>query len=197
MSEFTRREVLSRLATAFAAAATIDYLLAQDAHAFVQQARGMGPYTPKALPAQQFHTLEQLTDLIIPVDQGKPGALGAGVPAWIDSLLDVNAELKAKYVAGLAWLDATMTTHNAKDFADATSEQQTALLDLIAFKKNASPELNPGIEFFTLARRMTVDGFYTSEVGIQDVIPQGRPPQPQFVVPQESIDYVLSRSPFK
>ena len=60
---------------------------------------------PKALSAQQFRTLERLTDLIIPVDNGKPGALQAGVPAWIDALLNVNAELKSRYVTGLAWLD--------------------------------------------------------------------------------------------
>jgi hypothetical protein len=131
------------------------------------------------------------------VDNGKPGALAAGVPAWIDALLNVNAALKSKYLDGLAWLDKTMASRNARDFASATPEQQTALLDLIAFKKNASPEIDPGIQFFALARRMTVDGFYTSETGIRDLIPQGRPPRAEFVVPQESIDYVISRSPFK
>jgi hypothetical protein len=131
------------------------------------------------------------------VDQGKPGALQAAVPAWIDALLNVNDTLKGKYAAGLTWLDSAMTMRGARDFASATPAQQTALLDLIAFKKNSSPDLDAGIEFFTLARRMTVDGFYTSEMGIEDIIPQGRPPQPQFVVPQESIDYVISRSPFK
>ena len=90
-----------------------------------------------------------------------------------------------------------MRARSGRDFASATPDQQTALLDLIAFKKNASPELDPGIQFFTLARRMTVDGFYTSEAGIRDLIPQGRPPRAEFVVPQESIDYVISRSPFK
>jgi hypothetical protein len=35
---------------------------------------------------------------------------------------------------------------------NATPEQQTALLDLIAFKKNASPELDTGIQFFARSR---------------------------------------------
>lgn len=197
MSKLTRRDALTRLATAFAGAAAIDYALASDAHAFVSQTMVGGVYTPKALSPAQFHTLERLTDLIIPVENGKPGALDSRVPPWIDSLLAVNDQLKAKYVAGLGWLDTTMTARAGTDFASATPAQQTALLDLIAFKKNASPELNDGIEFFVLARRMTADGFYTSEPGIRDVIPGGRPPLPQFVVPQESIDYVISRSPFK
>lgn len=197
MSDVTRREALTQLATAFAAAAVIDYALGQDVHALVRQSLAGGAYAPKALSPAQFHTLERLTDLIVPVENGRPGALQAGVPAWIDALLAVNDELKTKYVAGLGWLDTTMAARGAADFASATPDRQTALLDLIAFKKNASPDLDPGIAFFTLARRMTVDGFYTSEAGIRDLIPNGRPPLTEFIVPQESIDYVLSRSPFK
>ena len=197
MSDVTRREALTRLAAAFAGAAVIDPLLARDAHAFVRQAAVAGAYAPKALTPPQFRALERLTDLIVPVENGTPGALQAGVPAWIDALVNVNAELKSKYVGGLTWLDATMTSRHGRDFANATPEQRTALLDQIAFKKNASPELNPGIDFFTLARRMTVDGFYTSDVGIRDINPGGRPPIPVFSVPQESVDYVMSRSPFK
>ena len=100
-------------------------------------------------------------------------------------------------MTGLGWLDTTMTARAGSDFVSATPAQQTALLDVIAFKKNASPEIDAGIDFFVLARRMTVDGFYTSEPGIRDVIPGGRPPLARFVVPQEAIDYVISRSPFK
>jgi len=196
MSDLSRREVLQRLAAAFAGSAVIEPSLAREAHALVQQTRAAA-YAPQALSAAEFRTLERLVDLIIPVDNGKPGALAAGVPAWIDSLANVNATLKSKYVDGLAWLDRTMQSRSSREFVRATPEQQTALLDLIAFKKNASAELNPGIEFFVLARRMTVDGFYTSEIGIRDVIPGGRPPLPQFVVPQASVDFVVSRSPFK
>jgi len=195
MSEITRRTALTELAAAFASALVIDQVLAREVHAFVQA--GRAPYVPKALSAQQFRTLGALTDLIVPVENGKPGAVQAGVPAWIDQLLGVNAELKAKYDAGLAWLDTAAKGRGANDFAGATPAQQTAVLDVIAFKKNETPETKPGIDFFVLARRMTVDGFYTSEIGIRDVLPMGRPPLPQFVVPQESVDYVISRSPFK
>jgi hypothetical protein len=197
MSELTRRDALTRLAAAFAGAVAIDVGLARQAHALVRQTLARGVYTPTALSAAQFRALERLADMIIPVEDGRPGALGAGVPAWIDSLLAVNDQLKAKYVTGLAWLDTAMTTRGASDFASATPTQQTALLDLIAFKKNASLELNDGVDFFVLARRMTADGFYTRDVGIRDVIPNGQPPLSAFVVPQESIDYVISRSPFK
>ncbi len=198
MSDITRREVLSRLAAAFAAAGAIDKLAAQEAHTMVHQAAtsGGGTYAPKALSVPQFRTLERLTDLIIPVDGGKPGAVQAEVPAWIDSLLNVNAELKGRYTAGLGWLDTTMQARHGSDFVGATPQQQTALLDQIAFQKNRSPELNPGIDFFILARRMTVDGFYTSPVGMRDIY-LGNTVLAEFKIPQEAYDYVLSRSPLK
>src|SRR5689334_19011672 len=110
MSEITRRQAIGHLATAFAAGLTIDHWLATDLHAQLRTAGAA--YTPKALSPQQFRTLERLTDLIIPVDYGKPGALQAGVPAWIDALVNVNADLKSRYAMGLAWLDSTMTTQH-------------------------------------------------------------------------------------
>ena len=81
----------------------------REAHAAVQQAAAAtgGKYAPKALSAHEFATLERLTDLIIPADD-KPGALQADVAPWIDMLLNVNADLKAKYTTGLAWLDTAV-----------------------------------------------------------------------------------------
>jgi Gluconate 2-dehydrogenase subunit 3 len=194
MSEITRRDLLGRLAAAFVAGASIDHLLAQEAHHLVQQSAGGSAYAPKALSLPEFRTLERLTDLIIPIDNGKPGAVAAGVPEWIDSLLAVNDELKARYTKGLEWIDAAMKSRGAADFTSATLQQQTALLDLIAYQKNRSEELNPGIDFFILARRMTVDGFYTSRIGMPDIYPGNRP-QARFTVPQAAVEHVIRRSP--
>jgi gluconate 2-dehydrogenase gamma chain len=195
MSEISRREVLGGLAAAFAASGVIDPWAAADVHAWIGQG-ATAPYAPKALSAQEFSTLTRLTDLIIPVDNGKPGAVEAGVPAWIDTMLGVSDVLKTRYSTGLAWMDVTMKSRNGSDFVGAASEQQTALLDLIAFKRNATPDLAPGIEFFTLVRRMTVDGFYTSPMGMRDIY-QGNQGQPAFAVPDEAMAYVIGRSPLQ
>jgi gluconate 2-dehydrogenase gamma chain len=197
MSDMTRRDALQRLALAIAAAGAIDTLDAHEAHLAAQQATAAagGKYAPKALSAHEFATLERLSDLIIPADD-KPGALQAEVAPWIDMLLNVNADLKTKYTTGLAWLDAAVAADGAKDFVSATPAQQAALLDVIAYKKNRTPENAAGIDFFVLARRMTCDGFYTSPVGMRDVY-MGNTPQAAFVVPQAAIEHVLSRSPLK
>ena len=198
MSELTRREALHRLALSIAAAGLVDPIAAQEAHHAVRQSATAagGSYVPKALSVAEFRTLERLTDLIIPAESGKPGAVQCDVAAWIDTLLNVNADLKNRYTTGLAWIDQTMKARASAEFTAAPPAQQTALLDLIAFQKNRSPELNPGIDFFILLRRMTADGFYTSPIGMRDVY-LGNNPSAQFVVPQAAIDHVMSRSPLK
>lgn len=195
MSDITRREVLGRLATAFATAGVISQLDAADAHALVAQQTAVDIYTPKALSPHEYDTLLKLADLVIPVENDKPGAVQAGVPGWIDALCAVNADLKTRYSDGLAWIDSAMRTRHTVDFASASVAQRTGLLDQIAFRKNRSPELNPGIDFFILLRRMTVDGFYTSPIGQRDIY-QGNTARATFTMPKEAMDYVIGRSPF-
>ena len=66
------------------------------------------------------------------------------MPAWIDTLLGVNDELKSRYNKGLAWLDTAMTSRGAAGFVTATAPQQAELLDLIAYQKNRSPDARSG-----------------------------------------------------
>lgn len=195
MSEVTRRELLRRVAATIAAAGLVDRADAAAVHSLLQQSNS-GAYTPKALSPHETRTLVRLTELIVPNETNSPGATEAEVVPWIDTLLSVNAELKARYTEGLAWLDAAMKSRGAADFSTAAPEQQTTLLDLIAYRRHRSAELDPGIDFFILVRRMTVDAYYTSPIGMRDVY-QGNRPQAAFTVPAASMDHVLSRSPLK
>lgn len=196
MSDITRRDALKGLAAAFATAGAIDHLAAADTHTLVAQITAVGPYTPKALSAHEYQTLLKLTDFILPVEGNRPGAVAAGVPGWIDTLLHVNADLKKRYTAGLGWIDQVMKARHHVDFLTAVPFQQTGLLDQIAYQKNRSPELTPGIDFFILLRRMTVDGFYTSPIGMPDIYP-GTMARTEFSIPREAMDYVINRSPLK
>jgi len=196
MSEITRRDVLRRLGLTLMATGVLDRVSAQEVHhlALTAQASNGGSYAPKALTAHEYQTLVRLTDFIIPVENGKPGAVAAGAAAWIDMLASENAQLKSIYTKGLAWVDEAMKKHGAKDFVSAATDQQTALLDLIAYRRNESPVLDPGIQFFTMARRMTVDAFYTSEIGIADIDYRGNRPQASYPEPTEAVAYALKRS---
>jgi hypothetical protein len=193
MSDISRRDVLRRIGLALMASGALDRVSAQEVHQMAAGAQA-GPYAPKALSEAAYRTLERLTDLIIPVENGKPGAVAAGAAAWIDMLASENAQLKEIYTNGLAWLDEAMKARGGFDFVSAPPADQTALLDLIAYRRNASPALDPGIQFFTWARRMTVDAFYTSEIGIADIDYQGNRPQATYPAPTEAIAYALKRS---
>ena len=192
----TRREALRALATAIAAAGVFDRVLAAQVHHMAAQSAVVsgGAYVPAALTPHQFRTVERLTDLIVPVENGAPGAIAAGVPAWIDMLVGVNDQLKTIYADGVVWIDQAMKQRGATSFVAAPPAEQTALLDLIAYRRNDTPDLTAGVQFFTWVRRMTVDGFYTSRIGMRDVY-LGNSPAATFTVPAESLEYALKRSP--
>jgi gluconate 2-dehydrogenase gamma chain len=69
------------------------------------------------------------------------------------------------------WLDGQCADRYNQTFLAATPDQKSEILDLVAFKKNAlaDPSLSQGVEFFAFLRRLTSDGFYTSEIGINDL----------------------------
>ena len=196
MSDITRRDAVRRLGLVLMATGALDRVAAQEVHLLtaVAQAGAGSSYSPRSFTPHQFATLERLTDLIIPVENGNPGALAARAADWIDLISSENDKLKEIYRSGFTWLDAAMKQRGATDFVSATPAQQTELLDLIAYRRNQSPALGPGIEFFTWARRMTVDAFYTSPIGIKDIDYRGNSPMSSYPEPTEAIAYVLKRT---
>jgi hypothetical protein len=199
--DVSRRDLLVRIGAAVSVAAAGEQVLdAQDSqhvHEAVAQEKTAqkGPYKPKALTAHEYATLQRLSDLIIPADEHSKGALEAGAADYIDFMCAAAEEMRDIYSGGVAWLDNAMNKRSGKDFAGSTPEQQTAMLDLIAYRKNASPELNPGIHFFTWCRRMVADAYYTSPTGMKDLGYMGNGAMSHFSVPQEAVDYVMKRSP--
>jgi gluconate 2-dehydrogenase gamma chain len=167
---------------------------AQHVHHAVAEVKKQGAYKPKCFTAHEYKTLEKLADLIIPADERSPGALAGGAPEFIDFLSSQCQELAEIYTGGFAWLDHEMNKRYSASFVDAKPEQQTAMLDLIAYRKNDSRELGPGINFFNWVRNMTVDAFYTSQAGMDDLGFMGNRAMSEFHVPAEAIDYAVKRS---
>ena len=124
-----------------------------------------------------------------------PGAHANGSAQFIDFLCHATDDMKVIFTGGLAWLDDAMRKRaDGQDFVTHRRNSQKALLDLIAFRENNSPELGPGIRFFDWARRLVVDAYYTSAQGIKEVGYIGNTAMAQFSVPQEAVDYVMKRS---
>ncbi len=149
-----------------------------------------GVYKPKCLNPHEFETLKMLCEIIV------PGASKGGAAEFIDLLSSQNPEMAAIHTGGLAWIDRNMEHNTGKSFLAATTEERTALLDKIAYRKNRTAELSQGVRYFDWARRMTVDAYYTSAAGIKEVGFKGNRATAKFTVPQEAIDYALKRSPF-
>jgi len=190
----TRRDIIRNTAIAAAAGASTAASGQHVHQAVADEKPARGPYTPKAFNTQEWQTLRRLCDLIVPADETSKGALDGGAPEYIDLLSSNNPDLAIVYTGGLAWLDNASRHRFGAAFIAAKPDQQTALLDLIAYKKNDSPELGPGIRFFELARKMTVDAYYTSAAGIQALGYMGNVAVPKFEIPREAIDYALKRS---
>jgi gluconate 2-dehydrogenase gamma chain len=187
----SRREVLARIAAA-AMAGPVGLEAAQHVHAETAEATTTagGIYKPKALTQHEFDTLKTLCEIIV------PGASKGGSAEFIDLLSSQNPDMLAIYTGGIGWLDEEMKRQYRADFLTSTAAQKTEMLDKIAYRKNRTPELAPGITFFNWARRMTVDAYYTSPAGIKEVGFKGNGAVKEFKVPQEAIDYAVKRSPF-
>lgn len=192
----SRRDLLRTIAGA-AMIGALSPAMAQHVHqaAATEKSSVSGPYRPKAFTAHEYATIQRLTDLIVPVENNQPGALAAGAPEFIDILSAKNNELQAIYVNGVKWLDRAMMERQKSDFVSAPAAQQTALMDVIAYSKNETLELQPGIRFFDWARKMTIDAYFTSKVGIQDIGFMGNTAVSEFHVPPEVMEYLNKRSP--
>src|SRR6202140_162825 len=125
-------------------------------------------YAPKFFSPRDYKTLQTLCQAIIPSDADAKGAIEAGAPEFIDLITSENKDYQVALGGGLMWLDNTCIDRYGSAYLDCTAPQKKEILDLIAYRKNAKkdPSLGQGIEFFGFLRKLTADGFFTSEIGI-------------------------------
>lgn len=172
----TRRDILKSLTMTAVTGSVLRIIplqAAEYAHRMVTAEKTAAKtYTPKFFSAHDYKTLQTLCQTIIPPDDTAGvqtgGAIEAGAPEFIDLITSENKDYQLALGGGLMWLDTTCTDRYGKSYLDCTADQQKEILDQIAYRKNAKqdPSLGPGIEFFSLLRKLTADGFFTSEIGI-------------------------------
>jgi gluconate 2-dehydrogenase subunit 3-like protein len=147
---------------------------AEHTHRIIRAERSQtaaGTYTPKFFDAHGYKTLQSLCQAIIPPDERSGGAIEAGAPEFIDLLTSENKQYQLTLGGGLLWLDATCRDRYSRVFLECRPVEQNQILDLVAFSANAAknPSLSQGVKFFAFLRNLTLDGFYTSEIGIKDL----------------------------
>jgi hypothetical protein len=137
----SRRTALKRISAGASAIALFPLLSEEGLAAFADiQKTGAAP-SLKALTAEQYATLEALTEAIIPADERSPGAKQARVADYIDLLLsEADETRRQQWTEGLAALDADSTTRFGKPFLKLDAAQvETVLTD--ASKNEKAPAL--------------------------------------------------------
>ncbi len=170
----SRRDILKSLTIAAAGTSVLRVIpleAAEYAHRMVHAEKSAAEgqvYTPKFFSAHFYKTLQSLCQTIIPSDGDSKGAIEAGAPEFIDLITSENKDYQVALGGGLMWLDNTCLDRYGKAYLDCTPDQQKEIIDLIAYRKNAKkdPSLGQGIAFFSFLRKLTADGFFTSEIGI-------------------------------
>jgi gluconate 2-dehydrogenase gamma chain len=104
-----------------------DELYGQHMAATMAQAPATGPYVPAFFTPAEYATLSRLADVIIPATT-TPGAVGAGVPEYIDRVVSLNAEHQPLVRAGLAWLEQQARTRFSKPFLTLDEPEHIAIL---------------------------------------------------------------------
>jgi gluconate 2-dehydrogenase gamma chain len=170
----SRRDILKSLTIAAAGTSVLRVIpleAAEYAHRMVHAEKSAAEgqaYTPKFFSAHFYKSLQSLCQTIIPSDGDSKGAIEAGAPEFIDLITSENKDYQVALGGGLMWLDNTCLDRYGKVYLDCTPDQQKEIIDLIAYRKNAKkdPSLGQGIAFFAFLRKLTADGFFTSEIGI-------------------------------
>ena len=140
----------------------------------------------KFLTPQELKTITLLCDIILPAEGGKPGAVAAGVPAFIEFIVKDMPHYQTPIRGGLMWLDAeSRKRFNGKKFAQLIAAQRIEIIDDIAYPEQAKREHSQGVAFFNRMRDLTLTGFYTTRMGFDDLGYVGNTPNKWEGVPDD------------
>jgi hypothetical protein len=140
----------------------------------------------------QKETMTVLCDMILPPSGQFKGASDADVVGFIDFMArDSDSEsMQTTLQGGLMWLDREANTKFGTNFNAASDTQRKSILDGIAYYDPEVSERDRPFEvnFFALVRNLTMTGFYTSKIGIEELGYKGNMPNVWDGVPQDVLD---------
>lgn len=153
-------------------------------HHKIQEPEPVATYAPQFFNAGEFRTVEILAAMIIPTDDA-PGAKEAQVANYIDFVVFSAAEfeplLQKQWIDGLAFLERESQRQFSKSFRDVDKADRVKLLTDMSAPERDPNVKNGGFAFFSVVKDMTVEGFYTSKIGLIDVLDyQGMNYMPDF-----------------
>ncbi|HRP08165.1 MAG TPA: gluconate 2-dehydrogenase subunit 3 family protein [Gemmatimonadales bacterium] len=175
MIELSRRELIAAMTAATVMLRPTD---AQASHAslVVRRQLATGRYDPRIYTPHEWETVRTLVDYIFPRDERSGSATDALVPEFMDTMLVLEPGMRTAHRGGLAWLDAECRERFGANFIACSDEQRRAVLDDIAWPARARADLSHGVQWFNSFRDLCATGFWTSEIGIEDLGYQGNTP---------------------
>ncbi|MEK6408392.1 MAG: gluconate 2-dehydrogenase subunit 3 family protein [Acidobacteriota bacterium] len=173
--QVTRRDALKTIGVGVSVIASLPVLGgsagAQDPAAHDHSNHSTQAAAPaKAQPLKFFteeenKTVIEMSERIIPADDHSPGAKAAAVNEYIDLIVSESTDVaKQTWREGLSAINKMSRDRFGKPFAEAGADQQIDLLKEIS-KNERSPQTVEE-KFFRTIKYATVDGYYTSEIGI-------------------------------
>jgi Gluconate 2-dehydrogenase subunit 3 len=120
------------------------------------------------LTPQEHALVDEMSETIIPADSKSGGAKAAKVVDYIEQELRerANTARQADFKEGLRLVDLMSQHYCSKSFIDASSEERIAVFTVIS--SNIGMVELPEVRFFRDLRSMTIDGYYSSKIGIHD-----------------------------
>jgi len=143
------------------------------------------------LVAETFFTEKEqkmvtvLADIIVPKDEVSGSASDAGVTEFIEFMMKDYPDFQLPMRGGLMWLDNLSLATYDKTFLDITQEEKMTLVDKIAWPDTAEADMQYGVKFFNLLRNLTCTGFFTTQIGLNDMGYVGNRPNQWDGVPEE------------
>mgnify|MGYP000159057863 FL=1 len=143
---------------------------------------------------KEMKSITQLCNLILP-----PNEFGSIEDAEVPELIEFMAKDIPGYEIpikdGLLMLDKISKQKNSMVFINCNEIEQKKILDQMAFPDPdmSSSEQKEEVKWFSLMRNLTMTGYYTSKVGIEELGYVGNTPNVWDGVPQDVLDqYGLS-----
>ncbi len=123
------------------------------------------------LNEHELTTIAVLCDIILPATEDAGSANDAKVPEFIDFIVKDIPSHQLPMRGGLMWLDTESNRRFNKEFVNLSNAEQIQIIDDIAYPndKNEKPEMSQGINFFNRMRNLTLTGYYTSRMGLDDL----------------------------
>ncbi len=160
-----RREALKIIGAISATCAfpfAADDLYGQHVHPGAGKEAG---HVPRYFSPEQMKLVACIADLIIPPSD-TPGAVGAGVPAYIDLVISQNKAMQKTFSDGIDWLDREALQLHTKAFLDLEPVSQISLLQTLCDLADSKQLTHAGAVFFDSMKSVTADGYYTSRTGL-------------------------------